>query len=405
MKNLQGSNFATAAGIIVLFVFTLAAAYLNLDVLATFLVAVLFVCLAAFLWARVSLRGVEIKLPQEDCCAFPGEEPEAQVKVLNNKIVPLMWLKIAVEEGGSGCIAPVGDGGELSEKLLWIMPHQRISYQQRARAVKRGVCRVEKMLLRSGDGFGLSSQSRSVRLASPMRYVVYPELHEVDPTAILNNMTELDTAPSGFYTDVTLVKSTRDYRDGDSFKDINYRLMARTGQVQVNVHEKLTMCRVCFILDLESFVDVSWRDNNGERVKELAVNEDDAERMFSLAASLIVALHEKGVKCSLVVPSYGDNEARIIIPEVREGQVMQLLTALSETDYQAQETALPASDIIDASHSLGQLFMLSRSAQEESCKRLTGQIEELSVFHIVQSGGEEAGLSGKIFEETDFWSK
>jgi len=408
MKNLQGSNFATAAGLIILAVAALGAGYLRLDLLAIFLAALFLLCAAAFIWARVSLSRIEVEYPQEDCCAFPGEELEVRMGLRNGKPIPLMWLTATLQTDGKRCVAPCGDeqeGSEIFEKILYIMPYQKVSWTQRAIAKKRGVCRVEKVSLQSGDGFGLAVQRKILKLPAAFRYVVYPEIRQTDPTIILNNMTELDTAPNGMYTDVTLIKNTRDYRDGDSFKDINYRHMARTGQVQVNVHEKLAMCRVCFIANLESFVDIDWREHNGEKVKTLVTDEEGLERMLSLMASHITSLHESGVICSLIIPACGDNEARIIIPEDRQTQVMQLLTVLSETEYDCRKTALPAGEILENSHSLGQIFMFSRSMGDVSCERLTQQIEELSILHIVQKSDDSpADTLGNIFEETDFWS-
>lgn len=408
MKKLLGSNFATAAGLVVLAVAALGAGYMQLNLLTGFLTALFIICAVAFLWARVSLSRVQVRFGQEDSCAFPGEELETRITLTNGKAVPLLWLTAALQTNGKTCVAPLGaeeENAEISQKLLWIMPHQKISWTQKALAKRRGVCRVEKIDLQSGDGFGLSVQRRGATPENSFRYVVYPAINEVDPTVILNNMTELDNAPSGFYTDVTLVKNTRDYRNGDSFKEINYRVMARTGEVQVNEYEKLAMCRVCFIADIESFTDIDWREHNGEKVKTLVVSDDELERMYSLMASLIISLHERGVSCSLIIPAYGENEARIVIPDERQMQVMQLLTALSETEYDCQKTSLPTEEVLSHSHRLGQLFMFSRSVGEPSCERLTSQIEELSVLHIVQKDNEGAAESARnIFKETEFWS-
>jgi len=49
--------------------------------------------------------------------------------------------------------------------------------------------------------------------------------------------------------------------------------------------------------------------------------------------------------------------------------------------------------------------MFSRSMGDVSCERLTQQIEELSILHIVQKSDDSpADTLGNIFEETDFWS-
>ena len=170
----------------------------------------------------------------------------------------------------------------------------------------------------------------------------------------------------------------------------------------MNVYEKLTMRRVCFMPDLMSFTHVEEIIDGNERREERVVETENMEEMFSLMASLMVKLHEKGVLCSLVVPAIGEKSERIIMPESAETQIMELLGALAEIEYDAEGRRLPLEAIDMNRHKLGRLYVLSRDAKR-SClsERLPG-VEELGAISIFQESpsGEDSG-DGSYFSETD----
>ena len=407
-----GSNFVSWFGLGFILALILVSAYFEMATLESFLIIVFILCLIAFLWGKLSLAKMELKNQSEDCCGFPGATLEAEFSVKNRKMLPLIWLDLVLPIGKKTCIEQPdkdeeeGEGSKKTRSLrstfLWLMPHQTIRWKQTALAVHRGVCRVEEATLHSGDGFGLSTQTLRRKLEQSLRFVVYPKLVDVDVSPILNKLTEMESARNGFYTDRTLLETTRDYREGDSFKNINWRLLARKDELHVNVYEKLTMRRVCFMPDLMSFTHVEEIIDGNERREERVVETENMEEMFSLMASLMVKLHEKGVLCSLVVPAIGEKSERIIMPESAETQIMELLGALAEIEYDAEGMRLPLEAIDMNRHKLGRLYVLSRDAKR-SClsERLPG-VEELGAISIFQESpsGEDSG-DGSYFSETD----
>lgn len=412
MKN-PGSNFVTPAGLILLAVLTLVSAYLRIRGLEALLIALLLLCLAAFFWAKFALERIEVEIEDEDCRGFPGELMEAEARLCNRKFLPVIWLEARFPSSGAACVAPPedeveeleeGETPEIKERFLWVMPQQSIRWKQRVLAVRRGVCRLDCMELVSGDGFGLADKRKKAPLPTGFRFIVYPEIRPVDVSPILSSMSEMEKYRRGIYTDNTLINNIRDYRDGDSFRDINWRLLARQGKVQVNVHEKLAMRRICLVPDLESFMYLKEEDTNGERRMTPAVHEEDMERMFSLIASIIVGVHERGVLCSLMIPAIGDIPARLIAPEHQETQVMELLTALAETEYCGEKTALSADEILGAPYRLGQLFLFSRTLPAGG-DGLAGCLEDMSLMRVVQNdGGGKASVLRQVIKETELVS-
>ena len=397
MKTL-GSNLATRIGLAVLLVLVLVCAYFGLTVLGVFLGGLLLLCLAAFLWARFSLHRIEVKFAGEDACAFPGETLSVAAELKNRKFLPLLWLDLSFPTAGSRVVAPPDEADtELTETFTWLMPHQTLRWRQRAQALRRGVCPVDTLQLRSGDGFGLAEQMRAIRPNGAFRFVVYPKILPVEIGPVLRNMRELEKAKNGFTVDRTLLNSTRPYRDGDSFKDINWRLLARTDEVQVNVHETLAVRRVCFVPDLESYTypEIVERDGVRETVRRL--REEEFERMLSVIASLIVDLTERDVLCSLVIPSVGSRAARLIVPETTAEQVMQQLTALAEIDYCAEATQFPLEEMQEEHHQLGQIYIFSH----DEANAVSALPEELGVIRVLSEAEERPEGEEHILKETD----
>lgn len=410
-----GSNFVSLIGLGLFAVLIMVAAYFDMESLEGFLVLCLLLCLICYLWSKFALSGIELDAPEEDICAFPGECIEMDMAIHNRKMLPLVWLDLCFPTGGQSCVAahpedeqPKDEGekpertDELCSTFLWVLPHQSIRWTQRAMAVHRGVCRVNSMGLVSGDGFGLAAKTKNQPLPVPFRFVVYPAMLNVNVSPLLNKLSEMEAARNGFYSDRTLLSTTRDYHEGDPIKNINWRLMAKRDELQVNVHEKLAMRRVCFVPDMYSYTYIAEVEEGTQRVKRRVVDRDGLEHMLSFAASLIVRLHERDVLCSLVLPAYGDEAARVVVPGGAEEQVMQLLTVLAEINYEAEDTALPLEQMENERHKLGQIFILSRSWQESVLKAEPVTEEKLSAAGILNREDEQDVFSRNIFKESDF---
>lgn len=410
----QGSNFVSWGGIIFLAILVLLAAYFDVASLEIFLVVVFILCLAAFAWGRFALRKVEVEIEEEECCGFPGQVLEVDAQLHNRKVLPLIWLDLGFTIGTKTCIVPPAEATgkhsepkqekqrELRAAFIWVMPHQKVSWKQSALAVHRGICRMDTVNLCSGDGFGLSSQTGTMTLPAPVRFVVYPKIIPVDVALILNNMSEMENAKNGFYTDRTLLENTRDYREGDSFKNINWRLLARRDDVQVNVYEKLTMHRVCFIPDMFSFTHLEDIEEGQEKRRVRVLETECMEDMFSLMASVIVKLHEHGVICSLVVPACGDKPEKVVIPESAETQVMELLGALAEIEYECENMSMPADTLTFERHKLGQIYLFSKNLQRSMLTSGHCAIQELGIISVLQDASGLMSGEKNILSEMDF---
>ena len=347
------SNYVTKSGLIVLAASIIIAAYFKHTDITAFIGLILLLSLCAFLWARWSLKNIKVYLHESELYAFPGDEFDLDLEFINDKGLLLMWLDLVFPLADAICI-----GQEMVEHFSWIMPHQSISCHSAIPAVRRGVTVIDNICLRSGDGFCLSEEEKSCSPGHPLKFTVYPKISPIDPSPLMNLSSEPEPAKNGLYTDRTLINNVRLYNERDNFKDINWRMMARSDEAVVNVHETMAMHRIGFIIDLGSFSFVEKEDHMNGEVIIRKVHDDALEEAISKIASYIVALNERDIICTLVIPSTKLREARMVIPQTKETQIVELLSALAEIEYYGEESFLPEAEMDSDGHLLGQIYRM-----------------------------------------------
>ena len=384
-----GSNFVTPAGLVILGVLILLAAFLGMTGLEALLTAVLLLSLAAFFWARFSLRKLTVCPEKREIRAFPDEVMEIPMTLKNGKYLPLMYLEATLPlEKGSSVAPERPEETDLTARFAGIRGHQSLQWSYGAGAVGRGVLRLSSITLSSGDGFGLCTARKEHPMEAPLRLIVYPRIHPVTLRPILSRLRETELHRQGYYTDPTLIHSVRDYMPGDSIRDINWRQLARTGSLQVNRREPMRMNRFCLIPDLESFCYKALERQGDVEKVVTKVRTEEMEQMLSLLASIVVAAREQQLLCTMVIPAMDQAPARVILPEARDTQVTELLTALAEIDYHGQAAPVPLRELEERRHLLGKVFLFTRRGHNGALS------EDVMVVSMTPGAGV---LDGKEF--------
>ena len=354
------SNFITVPGLIILFLLAFIAAYIGIGLLFAVLTAIFLLCLISRLWADNSLKKLELKIGRGELCGFPGDELFLPVEIKNDKFLPVIWLSTDLQIDEDACISADSEDAVFS----WVMPYQKLSWDEPVKALRRGVYKMSSLNIVSGDGFGLSELSAPRKLKYDIEAVVYPSLIPVDISVILKKLTELEASPRGYYTDPTLIKTVLPYSSGDSYKDLNWRILARGGELVVNKKEKLDTLRLCIIVDLESYSYEQISEGPSGSQTIYRVREESLEHALSLAASLVDAAASAGAVCSVVIPSCGKRPAEVAVPEERSSQTALLLKALAAVDYHGGACGIPFGQIEDIYHRLGQFFCITYSVHD-----------------------------------------
>ncbi|MFV9503625.1 MAG: DUF58 domain-containing protein [Oscillochloridaceae bacterium umkhey_bin13] len=210
----------------------------------------------AWLWSRWSLVrvGYERSLSQQR--AFPGDELELKIRIINRKLLPLASLEIfdglpaKLQLEGKILAGGPRRGGALHRRtsLRW---YESVVWRYRVRPQARGAYRIGPVQLRSGDPFGLYTSDGEHELYSTL--LVYPQPLPLAELGLPARNPIGDVRASALLRDPMRVIGVRDYAPSDPLKDVHWGATARTGTLQSRVYEPTTSRVLTIFLDLDTF--------------------------------------------------------------------------------------------------------------------------------------------------------
>jgi uncharacterized protein (DUF58 family) len=257
--------------------------------------AALILALAATtrLWSLLALRSVRCTLEFREDRAFPDDEVDLIMRVHGRGPIPIPWLEVdftvprglyATPEPGIGVLS--GDGRAL-HLLVTLMPLRTVERTIRVRCRQRGAYEVEAVSLLVADPLRL--YPRRSEQPTQARLLVFPRIVPLEQIGLRAGLAIGDIrAPAIVLPDPSRPIGVRDYRPGDSPRQIHWKASARRGSIQVKVLERTVRRDLAIYLDVGGF-DHSW----------LVYREALFERAVTAAASLASATIERGGSVSL----------------------------------------------------------------------------------------------------------
>jgi len=363
----NSSLFSSPPGLLLLFVCTVAAAYFGATLIAAFTLLLLLLCASARLWSGGVLEKTSVSLADGQTACHAGDPLSLELRVHSRSVFPLVWLDVFVPLGPSLLLRHEDDENPqqlqlplerplygFSERFAWLLWQHEISCTETLLSLRRGVVEIARVSLQAGDGLAMAAQQKWMDLERPVRLSVYPRLVHADVSPFARLIADAQTGARGQTEDVTLLRSSRPYQHGDSFKRINWRHLAVSGRMETNQFETITPGCITFVIDLASFryfKTVVTRYDTRETLP--FVHEEALEAMLSAAASCIQGLFERGLRFALVVPGYGKTEGVLVRPGNGETALLSCMEALAAIDYLGQDTHLPADELRRARRELG----------------------------------------------------
>ena len=297
------------------------AASTGLDLLSYLAYLLLFVGVAMWIQARLTLDGLRITRTLSQTYAHLGDTFELVYELRNESSFGKLWLEISEEsnwpEPLPGRVLSIGGGKTRKWKVL-------------AKAIRRGRYKVGPILLRSGDPFGLFP--REARVASESLLLVYPRVAPLPHWRLPGSVLE-----GGILTGQRSLQSTsmvmgiREYRSGDAMNRIHWPSSMRHRTLQVKEFELDKTADLWIYLDLERH----WHRGDGEDSTE--------ERAVTVAASIVrkaldehrnVGLVVSGVRSDVFQPDRGTKQFGKLmqyLAEVRVAGSRTLAETLVET--------------------------------------------------------------------------
>ncbi len=258
---------------------------------------------------------------------FEGDEGELVEVVRNDGPFVIPWLRVEsyisphLRLGRQENLDVRGERFYASSYTL--MPYQQIRRRHRVKYLRRGTYDLGNATISSGDLLGLTRFWREQKLHTAV--TVYPRILEREqlPYPVSRMLGEL-FVKTQLLTDPFYVRGVREYQPGDLVRDIHWAATARTGDVQVRVHDYTARTKLLVVLNVQHH-DEQW-DNYIKQTDEPWV-----EEALRLGASLCVHALRGGVAAGFAVnmPQETGDEATVLLPAQGAVWEEELLTAFA----------------------------------------------------------------------------
>ncbi len=261
---------------------------------------ILVVCLLALcqvaLYSRKGLKNIEYKRFFEKKRIYAGETVSLVEVIENNKLLPVPWLRV------ESAVSPHLHFGRqenldiqrerFHRSVFFLGSYKRITRRHAVTPDRRGAYNCSNVSLTAGDMLGLVSRSRDC--SSEAKLLVYPAPARPDelPREALQWQGEVSirrwTDP-----DPILTSGVREYRAGDSRRDVNWAATARMDELYVNQRDYTVEPRLLILLNTQIRADL-WGGMEPEETEVI-------ERGISIASSLAAWGRENGMSPGLRV--------------------------------------------------------------------------------------------------------
>ena len=196
--------------------------------------------LIAWIWSRASLVGVGLRRTLDADRVFAGSDVKERFRLVNRSIVPRTW--VAVQDHST---LP----GHAGVRSTSVSGRSDTTWTTSTPARRRGKYRLGPVELRSGDPFGLFTHRRSLDLRHEL--LVYPQLVELPDAARFGGvLTGASRIAPGRSASSPVIRSLRQYVNGDPWNQIAWRASARHGSLLVKELEPDPIADEWLVLDL-----------------------------------------------------------------------------------------------------------------------------------------------------------
>ncbi|THF82213.1 DUF58 domain-containing protein [Cohnella fermenti] len=253
--------------------------------------------LAFRLWGA---KGIRYERFFSEPYVFAGQRVILSERIANAKLLPLPWIRVETmmpsmlrfDSAGENAEMRVSSGALLQNhaSLFSMSPFTRVLRKHEVACVRRGIYRLSSVTCTVGDALGGSTLTFGMNAECEL--TVLPRLKEPGqlPVSVRKFMQSVLSMSEAFREDHEHVAGVRDYRNGDSMKQVNWSATAKTGRLLVNKRESMTDNDLIVMLNAELM------DADANRRVMPEVFED----AVSYAASILQSLIGGGGKAGII---------------------------------------------------------------------------------------------------------
>ncbi|MUT67377.1 DUF58 domain-containing protein [Paenibacillus sp. NEAU-GSW1] len=293
-------------------------------------IAVIVLFLQGKLFKIFALRKIGYQRHFQSRSCFRGEQIELVEQLTNEKGLPVPWLRVESQMPASLQFQHQENldisSGQLSQNhnsFFSLMPFTKITRRHRITASRRGLYKLNTVTITGGDLLGIQQMTRQIPLSGQL--IVYPKPAEVPVHELPSHSWQGDICVRRWIIeDPFVIAGTRDYRTGDTYKQVNWKATARAGKLQVHQYD--------FTADRKLMVYLNAEDREGmwRTITEEYLIEQGIEWTAGAVQYVIQAGMEAGFACNM--PMLGGMDSTVIEPRGGNGHLFELFEAMARLE-------------------------------------------------------------------------
>ncbi|MBN1776561.1 MAG: DUF58 domain-containing protein [Clostridiales bacterium] len=290
---------------------------------------------------RFSLRGLSYERRFSQASANQGDTVQMIEVIRNRKFLPVPWVK--AESRISPHLKFKSDpdiqisGERYHKSVFYLKAFHQITRTHQVTLTKRGYYRAGSVSVQAGDLFAIRTPRMQADTGAAIE--VYPRLLAPADIPLPSTRWQGDLLVKRWILpDPVWVGGIRPYTAGDERKDIHWRATARTGQLQVKVHEMTADPKMLVIINTQ-MSETQWGDL-------MEYEQQVVEYMISLAATLCLEALRNGVEAGFAVNVPVDEEdgPTVLPPAKSSAREGELLSAMAHLTIRRTRTILKVLD-------------------------------------------------------------
>jgi uncharacterized protein (DUF58 family) len=284
------------------------------------------IAIVSRVWAALALEEITITRSASVDHAFKGDEIEIMFTMVNNKPLPVPWLEIneyvprgLLIEGFKAAEQAYLGGADMSVSTS-MGSYERVRVTRKLTALTRGMYRLGKTRLRSGDLFGLYPADATLG-HTPWVIYVYPTIKAIPGFSLPARRPIGDSLSRiRLWDDPSRPAGVREYRPGDPIKSIDWKTTARRGDMFVRQFDPSVSEHTVIFAEAIT-TDVPWE----------GYRSDVLEATMDAAASIASHALDLGYKVGLVTNGVNGSSAShaVVPPSSGPTQLTTLLESLA----------------------------------------------------------------------------
>ncbi|WP_010278385.1 DUF58 domain-containing protein [Paenibacillus senegalensis] len=370
----------------------------------TLFVAFLIIAGQSLIYKKWALKNITVTRHFSRSAVFEGEEVQLVEKISNRKLLPVPWLKLESLIHANLQFRKQFNlnisGGEMFQNhssLFSLMPNRLITRRHYIVCKGRGAYNLNSATVTCGDLVGLQSVYTTIPLNAEL--LVYPRTLSMDEIPLTRRSWQGELLVKRWVMpDPFMIQGVREYRNGDSMKDVNWKATASTGELQVHNRGFTADQKMIILLNFE--------------VSEKMWNAVTDPELVELGIRYAATIAEDGIRQGMEV-GFGTNGYTVDAPKepvwIPPLSGQEHMTHLYETmaklviDCSCEMAAYLEREFTRDSGNVAYVFITAHTADKlmSNIRRLERNGSKVDIIPLEHKQQAEAGSTGDVRSEVE----